>query len=160
MELDEAEELKLYEVTHRATGESHFAVSNTAYDACVQAGWVIGDCYVVEQKPIAKYDKHERAILFVKIPCRVCPYQYTACNKPPEAKCPTQPETPELNQWLKEISKAHLCPHAGQDLGKRDYQKRLKRVPLEEATNELSTKPPLPPPNSPEPACQTPQPMR
>lgn len=156
MNTPEAQELKLYEVTHRATGERHYAVSHTAQDACSQAGWLIGDCYIVKQRPLAKYDKHERAILLVKIPCRVCPYQRTECVKPDDAECPTRPETPDLNQWLKETSKAHLCPYTGQDLGKKDYEKRLKGVSLEEATNELTPQPLATPPNSSIPTCPTP----
>ncbi len=156
MTTPEAKELKLYEVTHRATGEKHYAVDYNAQDACSQSGWTIADCYVVEQKPLAKYDKHERAILVVKIPCHVCPYQYTECNKPDDAECPVRLETPDLDEWLKHTTQAHLCPHVGHDLPKIDYRKRLKRVSLADAINELPTIPPTPTPNSPEPACHTP----
>ncbi|MBA7551440.1 hypothetical protein ES705_43980 [subsurface metagenome] len=131
------QELKLYEVTLRATGDKHYAVDYNAQDACLQSGWAIGDCYVIPQKPITKLDKHERAILFVKIPCKVCPYQYTECNKPDDAECPIRPETEDPKQWLNQIAKALICPHAGEDLGKRDYEKRLKGVPLEQAVVEL-----------------------
>ncbi len=137
MSSNEGQELKLYEVTLRATGERHYAVDYNAQDACLQSGWAIGDCYVLPQKPITKLDKHERAILFVKIPCRACPYQYTECNKPDDAECPTRPDTQDLKQWQKEISKARICPHVGEDLAKGDYEKRLKRVPLEQAEAEL-----------------------
>ena len=151
-------DLKLYEVNHRTTGERHYAVSDNAQDACLQAGWAIGDCYVVEQKPLTKYGKHERAILLVLIPCRVCPYQYAECTKPDDADCPIRPETPDPIQWKKEISKARSCPHTGEDLGKGNYQKRLKRLSLEDAVKELSPKPPTPTPNPLEPACHSPQP--
>lgn len=138
MNTTEAKEQKLYEITHRATGERHYAVSDNAQDACLQAGWPIGDCYVAEQKPLYKYDKHERAILLVKIPCQVCPYHYAECIKPDAAECPIRPETPDLEQWLKQVSAARICQHKGEPLGIRDYQKHLKRVPLAEAMKELS----------------------
>ncbi|MBA7714342.1 hypothetical protein ES703_123362 [subsurface metagenome] len=157
MNTSEAKELKLYEVTHRATGEKHFTVDHNAQDACSQAGWAIADCYVIEQKPLAKLDKHERAILFVKVPCQVCSYQYAECNKPDDAECPTRPQTPDLTEWLRQTSKAHLCPHAGQDLAKRDYHNRLKRVSLQQAINELSSTPSTSTLNAPEPHLHTPQ---
>lgn len=149
-------ELKLYEITHRSTGERHFAVDYNAQDACLQAGWLIGDCFIVEQKPLTKFDKHERSILLVKIPCRVCPYQYAECHKPDDAECPTRPETSDLNQWLKETSNAHLCPYTGYALTTTDHQKRLKRVFLADAINELSAKPLPLPTNSSKPACHSP----
>jgi rubredoxin len=156
MTTNEAQELKLYEVTHRATGERHYAVDYNAQDACLQSGWAIGDCYVLEQKPITKLDKHERAILFVKIPCKVCPYQFTECNKVSDTDCPIRPETEDPKQWLNQIAKARICPHVGEDLGKRDYEKRLKRVTLDQAINELADKLPPPPPYPSELTCQTP----
>ena len=158
MNTPEAQELKIYEVTHRSTGERHYAVSETAHDACSQAGWLIGDCYVKEQKPIRKHNKHEQAILLVKIPCQICPYQFTECNKPADAECPVRFETPDLNEWLRQTAKAHLCLHTGEDIGKRDYQKHLKRVSLQQAISELSAKPPTATPNTPEPACHSPLP--
>ncbi|MBA7685795.1 hypothetical protein ES703_94223 [subsurface metagenome] len=156
MNTPEAKELKLYQVTNRNTGERHFAVSDNAQDACLQAGWLIGDCYVVEQKPLAKYDKKERIRLLVKIPCHVCPYQLYDCNKPDNAECPVRLDTQDLNEWLKETSKAYLCLHSGELLSKRDYQNRLKTTTLEQAIKELPPKLPPLPPNSPEPTCQTP----
>lgn len=149
MNTPEADQLKLYEVTHRATGERHFAVAYNAQDACSQSGWLIGDCYVIEQKPLSKYNKHDRAILLVKIPCQVCPYHYAECTKPTDAECPIRPDTTDPGQWRKEISKVLICPHIGDDLGKRDYNNRLKRTPLEQAIVELSPKPPPMPPISP-----------
>ncbi|GAI52549.1 unnamed protein product, partial [marine sediment metagenome] len=106
MTTTEPKEQKLYEVNHRLTGERHYAVSDNPQDACLQAGWPSGDCHVVEQKPLCKYDKHERAILLVKIPCQVCPYHYAECDKPADAECPTRPETPDLDEWLKQVRKA------------------------------------------------------
>jgi len=149
MNTPEAHELKLYEVLHRLTGEKHFAVSDNAQDACLQAGWLIGDCYVVEQKPLAKYDKKERIRLLVKIPCHVCPYYYAECAMPADAECPIRPETTDPGQWTNEISKARSCPHMGEEIGKRNYDRRLKRTTLEQAILELSPPPPPTPPNSP-----------
>jgi len=156
MNTPEAKELKLYQITNTNTGERHFAVSDNAQDACLQAGWPIGDCYVVEQKPLAKYDKKERIRLMVKIPCQVCPHQLYDCNKPDNAECPVRLDTQDLNEWLKETSKAYLCLWSGEYLGKRDYQNRLKTTTLEQAIKELSPKPPPLPHNPPEPTCHTP----
>lgn len=159
MNTPEAQELKLYQVNHRITGERHYAVDYNAQDACSQSGWAIGDCYVIEQKPITKYDKHDRAIMLVKIPCHVCPYHYAECIKLADSECPIRPDTTDPDQWNNEISKVRLCPHTGEDLSKSDYEKRLKRVSLDEAVKELSAKSPPPPLTSPELACHTPQTM-
>ncbi len=152
----EAQELKLYEVMNKNTGERHFAVSYNAQDACLQAGWLIGDCYVVEQKPLAKYHKKQLTRLLVKIPCRVCPYVFTDCNKPDNTDCPVRLDTQDLNEWLKETSKASICLYTGEHLSNRDYQIRLKTTTLAQAIKELSPKLPPLPPNSPEPACHAP----
>lgn len=149
-----SQELKLYQVTNRNTGERHYAINYNAQDACSQAGWLIADCYIDEQKPISKYDKHQRAILFVKIPCHVCSYQFAECKKPDDADCPIRPETPDLNEWVRQTAKAHLCLHVGHDLANHDYRKRLKRVSIDEAINELSSQSPPTPPNPSEPVCQ------
>ncbi|GAI63965.1 unnamed protein product [marine sediment metagenome] len=146
MNTPEAQELKLYEVSNRNTGQRHYAVDYNAQDACLQTGCQIGDCYVVEQKPIAKYDKKQLTRLLVKIPCHVCPYVSSDCNKPDNADCPVRLDTQDLNEWLKETSKASICLYTGEHLSNRDYQNRLKTTTLEQAIKELSPKlPPLPP---------------
>lgn len=148
------QELKLYEVTNRNTGEKHYTIDSNAQDACLQAGWLIADCYIIEQQPIRKYDKHQRSTLLVKIPCHICSYQLTECNKPNDTDCPIQPQTSDLHQWLDEIAKSRLCHYVGHHLAPHDYQTWLKRVSLDEAIKELTPKAPPTPPNASEPTCQ------
>jgi len=136
----ETQELKVYEVTNRETGEKHYSVSTNAQDACEQAGWQIGNCYVVEQKPKRSLDAETPSQLVVKIPCLTCPFQYAECIKPEEAECPIQHNAPELNEWLKQVTKAHLCPYVGVELKKKDYLLRQKWVTIEEAVRELAPK--------------------
>lgn len=133
----ETQELKIYEVTHRVTGQKHYAVSDNADNACKQAGWLIGDCFIVEQKPKRKPIGDNHSALLVKIPCQVCPFQYAECRKPAEADCPTQPNAPELQEWLKQAAQAHLCDYYGQELSQTDYHLNQKWVPMEQAIKEL-----------------------
>ncbi len=130
-------ELKIYEVTNRDTGEKHFAASYSAEEACKQAGWLIGDCFIREEKPKRKARGDDHSALLVKIPCQVCPFQYAECKKPAEAECPVQPNAPELNEWLKQAAQAHLCDYYGQELSETDYHLNQKWLPMEKAIEEL-----------------------
>ncbi|MBA7563525.1 hypothetical protein ES708_05184 [subsurface metagenome] len=133
----EAQELKIYELTNKDTGERHLSVSTNAQDACKQAGWLIGDCYVNQQKPKRKAGGDGHSALMVKIPCLTCPFQYAECRKPATEECPTRPSAPELQNWLKQATEAHLCDYVGQELSKIDYQLGQKWLPMEQAIEEL-----------------------
>lgn len=133
-------ELKLYHVTNRITGERWLAITFNADDACKQADWLIGDCYVYEVTEKRGHSRKGEAPLKVNIPCRVCPFQYAECKKPDEVDCPVQVNTPELEEWLKQASTAHLCLHVGQDLTMRDYNLSQKWVTLPQAIEELAPK--------------------
>lgn len=131
---------KLYEVTNRITGERWLAISDNAENACMQADWLIGDCYVREVTGQRGHSKAGEPPLKVKIPCRVCPFQYAECKKPDEADCPVHINSPDLNEWLKQAATAHLCLHVGQDLTMKDYNLSQKWVTLPKAIEELTPK--------------------
>lgn len=134
------QELQIYEVIHRETGVKSYQAATTAEDACKQAGWLIGDCFVVPQKPRRKPVPDHEPLCLVKIPCLVCPYQYAECIKPEDEVCPTQREAPELPEWLKQASQAHLCTFIGVSLAKIDHRLYQKWIPIEDAVKELSAK--------------------
>ena len=142
-----SKELKIYEITNRTTGEKHYVVSDNAQDACQQAGWLIGDCFVFEQKPRRRPMSHPEPLTLYKIPCRVCFYQYGECVNPPGEQCPCRPDSPDLNEWLKQVAKAHLCPHVGEQLKSQDYDLAQKWVTIEQAIKELSPQQSPAPPN-------------
>ncbi len=75
------DELKIYEVTNRDTGERHLAVSYNAQDACKQAGWLMGDCFIVEQKPTRKPTPDGETGLLYKVPCRLSKKDYHSNRK-------------------------------------------------------------------------------
>lgn len=131
-------DIKIYEVINRDTGEKSYQPATNAEDACKQAGWLIGDCFVREQKPRHKPVPDHEPLVLVKIPCKVCPYQWAECKKPPAEKCPCQREMPDLNEWLKEITKAHLCEFVGKELAKTDYRQGQKWLTIAQAIQELS----------------------
>ena len=137
MSQDKNKELKIFELTNKDTGERHLSVSTNAQNACKQAGWPIGDCYVMEQQPRWKGGKHGDSTMLVKIPCLVCPFQYAECRKPLAEDCPTRPKAPELQEWVKQAAEAHLCNYVGQDLPKTDYHLGQKWLPMEQAIEEL-----------------------
>jgi len=134
------EKQKLYEVTNRATGDKKYAVSDNAQDACKQHGWLIGDCFIYEQKPRRKPVPDHETTLLVKIHCQTCPYQYASCNKPDEVDCPVRPTDPTLEDWIRQAAKSHLCPHVGQTLAKIDYNLGQKWVRMAKAIEELTAK--------------------
>jgi len=137
MSKTEAQELKIYELTNRDTGEKHLAVSYTAEEACKQAGWLIDNCFIVEQKPLRKaVEGHESQLLY-KVPCQVCPFQYAECRRPADKECPVRPNAPELKEWLAQAAEARLCDHYGQELSEKDYHFNQKWIALEQAIEEL-----------------------
>jgi len=137
----EAQELKIYEITNRTTGEKSYQPATNAEDACKQAGWLIGDCYANPQKPTRKPGEGTHSASLVKMPCQVCPFQYAECKKPAEAECNCQPNAPELQEWLKQIAQAHLCEYAGEELTKKDYNLGQKWLPMADAIKELTPEP-------------------
>lgn len=137
---NETTELKIYEITDRATGKKAFKAATTAYDACKQAGWLIGNCYVIEQKARYKPVPDREPLVLARVPCLTCPFQYAECKKPETEYCPTRPHAPELQEWLKQASESHLCPHVGAILTKKDYQFQQKWLPITEALEELAPK--------------------
>ena len=143
MNTPEAKDLKIYEVTLTAT-----KAATNAEDACKQAGWLIGDCYVNEQKPRRKPSQTTNNRLLVKIPCNLCPFRYAECKKPPDNPCPVQPTAPELTEWLKQATQANLCHYIGKELSIKDYNLGLKWLPMADAIKELTPKP-LSPTHSP-----------
>ncbi|MBA7577866.1 hypothetical protein ES708_19721 [subsurface metagenome] len=132
-----SEELKIYEVHNRDTGQKQFSVATNAQGACNLIGWQIGDCFVSEVKPQRKARGDNHSALMVKIPCQVCPFQYAECRKPYRKKCPAQPNAPELQDWLKQALEAHRCDYSGQELSRTDYHLGQKWLPMAQAIEEL-----------------------
>ncbi|MBA7675856.1 hypothetical protein ES703_84095 [subsurface metagenome] len=131
------QELKIYEITNRSSGERHFAASYSVEEACKQAGWDIGDCFIVHPPARSKATEKGETRTLVKVPCEICPYQYGECKKPDTEACPTRREAPELMEWTKQAALAHLCPFVGEVLTKKDYQNHQKWLPLSAAIEEL-----------------------
>ncbi|MBA7579300.1 hypothetical protein ES708_21170 [subsurface metagenome] len=130
-------EKKLYEITNRTTGHKQLSVSDNAQDACEQAGWNIGDCFVVEVKPKRKAGKDGHSDLMVKIPCQTCPFQYGECLSPAEVECPVSRDTPDIHEWTKRVLEAHHCDYVGVELSKTDHQAKQKWCSMEQAIREL-----------------------
>ncbi|MBA7643198.1 hypothetical protein ES703_50917 [subsurface metagenome] len=137
MSKNAVQQLKIYELHNRNSGERHYSVATNAQDACSLAGWQIGDCFVTEVKEQRGHSKAGDPPLKVKIPCEVCLYQYTECRKPAREQCPCRPEAPDLTEWYRQARQAHLCQYVGQELKRDDYNLRLKWCPMDEAIREL-----------------------
>ena len=127
----------IYHVTNATTGVKVLEAAYSPQEACQQAGWLIVDCYVVPAKPQRKPGHTTGPSVFIKLPCQVCPYQYGECVRTEEQTCPCQSETPELNEWFRQASLAHLCEFTGGHLTHKDYYLRQKWVTVEEALRIL-----------------------
>ena len=127
------EGMKLYEVTNRITGEKRLTAANTAQQACELHGWMIGDCFVILYRTRTGQYRGEPHGDLVAVPCEVCPYQYAECIKPVGTECPVTSDVPDLQEWLKKISLAHLCLHVGEDMGKTNHRLHRKLTPFAEA---------------------------
>lgn len=141
MTQNKEEKLKIFELIHRPTGEKAFQAAPTAHNACKQAGWLIGDCYVKEQRPQRKLHANYNIRPLFKVSCKTCPWQYAECRKPADAVCPVRPMSPDLKEWLKHAGEAHLCPFVGCELERKDYLLHQKWLPEREAIAELTPKP-------------------
>jgi len=141
MNPSDTKEVKLYEIINRSSGQKSYQPASNAEDACSQAGWLPGDCFILEQKPRRKSAPGQEEKLLVRIPCHICPFQYCECRKLDSDDCPIQPTSPELKEWLKQATAAHLCDFVGQLLTKKDHRLGQKWLPLEEAIHELTPKP-------------------
>ena len=139
MSNNEGQELKIYELTNKTNGEKSYQAATTAEDACKQAGWMIGDCFVNTQTWTHHHTAKAGSQLLYKIPCQVCPFQYAECLRPADNECPARPNAPELNEWLKQAAEAHLCDYYGQELSEKDYQLTQKWIPLAQAIAELES---------------------
>lgn len=137
MSQNEAQELKIYELTDKTTGRHHISVSDNAQDACKQAGWLIGDCFVRLLNPLVKPTKSGHFKPMVWMPCQVCPYQYGECTKPAQEECPLRHSAPALIEWLKQAATAHLCQYTGDELTEEDYIQRRKWTSYEEVIKGL-----------------------
>ena len=131
------QQLKIYEVTNKLTGDKGYQAATNREDACKQAGWLIGDCYINAPKPKYQSVPDHEPLVLVKLPCQVCPFQYAECKKPADNDCPVRPNAPELNEWLAQAAEAHLCQYYGQELQKTDYHLNQKWLPMEQAIREL-----------------------
>ena len=131
------QELKIYELMNKDTGEKRYAAGVNQMDCCRQLGWKIGDCFIREEKPKRKARGDNHSALMVKIPCQVCPFQYGECRKPAETECPVQPNAPDLKEWLKQAAEAHLCDYYGQELSNNNYHAGQKWLPMVQAIKEL-----------------------
>jgi len=132
------QEVFIYVVTNRTTGEKSYQPATNAQDACQQAGWLIGDCYVVTLSPRYKPVPDHDPLVLVKLPCQICPYQWAECKKPAGGECPCRREMPDLKEWLAEVTKSHLCEFVGEELAKTDYRQGQKWLPIAQAIKELS----------------------
>lgn len=135
----EAETQKIYEVTLRETGQRHFSVATNAQDACKEAGWEIGNCYVKELTPTRCPHDPTALHKYVAVHCEICPYQYAECTKKPDDECPCRPQAPDIQAWAIEASKAHLCPYTGIPLTKVDYFRHQKWLSLPEALRKFAS---------------------
>jgi len=131
-------DLKIYEIITTITGEKSYQGATNAQDACLQAGWQIGDCYDHPLEPQLRTSPDQGTELRVKIPCHSCPYHYSDCTKGENDPCPVKPQAPELNEWMKQATRSHLCPYQGNALSKKDHQLGQKWVTMEQAIKELA----------------------
>ena len=140
MSENERDKKNLYEVTNRVTGDKRLTIANTAQQACELQDWMVGDCFVTLYRTLPGQYRGEKRSDLVAVPCEICPYQYAECAKPAGAECPVTSAVPDLIEWLKKISQAHLCDHVGVDMLQEHHRLHRKLIPFEEAVNALTPK--------------------
>ena len=133
MTTSQDKDLKVYSVTSRTTAELHFIVAPSPAEACAFCGWLIGDCYVKELRPTTRFVAGQGLIKFYLLPCNVCSFQYSECQKPPADTCPVDTSSPDLIEWLRHAFKAHLCHWTGDSLTPKDHANHRKPMPLRDS---------------------------
>lgn len=133
--------LSIYRITNRLSGDRRWTVAVFAQEACKALDWPEADCHVVRLDTRHHTRPDGVKGQMVQVPCRVCPYQYAECQKPPEQPCPAWSRTPDLDTWLKAVSRAHLCDHVGQPIFKIDYESALMWLTLPAAIDYVNLQP-------------------
>ena len=132
-----AETRSIYTITHRELGIVQNVAAPDAQTACQRLGWEIGDCHVFKQEPAWHHSPGRKSAFMVKVPCRVCTWQYASCSRRKEEVCPVQVNAQEVTEWLKQTCQAHLCKHVGAELTRKDYDLRQIWLPLPQAIQQL-----------------------
>ena len=114
--------VRIYKATNVLSGICvHVPATNVqAVVNCL--GWQLEDSFIIVLEPTPHKTPGEKEELKVKVPCRVCPFQYAQCVLPKGETCPVTHSAPELNAWIKQVATAHLCSHVGHSLDKKDHQ--------------------------------------
>jgi len=130
--------LTLFMLVERVSGERHLVIAVDIPSACQQAGVNQEDVIASPAKPTFRKRKGGGLDFLVSVPTRTCPYQYAACKLPADQPCTLMPYHPDLHQWLKSATAAHLCQYTGVPMFKDDHALMRKWVTMEEAIALLS----------------------
>ena len=131
---------KIWELRSRFTGDRTLVVALDQTEALLQVKGDLDRYAVHEVKQYWKMQKGAGWDYRVAIPTETCPYQYGSCNRPEGTTCGFVGDCPDLQEWLKRAHQAHLCPHVGQQLTKKDHMLKQKWVTMADAVKELSAK--------------------
>lgn len=123
----------IYKATNTVTGVCAHIAAKDATEACKALGWDIGETYITVLEPRYTATQKRHGSFLYAVPCDVCPFQYAQCSRPKDRDCQVPHQAPELTEWLKQVSLAHLCPYVGESLDKEDYEKHKCWLPLESA---------------------------
>ena len=122
MEEEKEATVRIYRATNVITGICVHVPATKAQDVVDSLGWQLGETFIIVLEPTHHHSTGEADKLRVKVPCRVCPFQYAQCTIPKAETCPVQSQAPELSEWLKQVTQAHLCSHVGHSLDKKDHE--------------------------------------
>jgi len=130
--------VRIFKATNVLTGICVHVPATRAQYVVDRLGWQLGETFIIVLEPAYHHSPGETDELKVKVPCRVCPFQYAQCTIPKDETCPVQSQAPELSAWLKQVTTAHLCSHVGHSLDKKDHQLHQVWLSTESAIAHLT----------------------
>ena len=131
-------ELKLYKATPRVSGTPWLLVAKSLPEAVKLLKESAPQFMVEEVRQYVKTMRGTGRGYYVCVPCKTCPYQYGECRKPADGECAVKIGAPDMTEWIKRASEAHMCKWVGVALSKTDHAMGQKWQKTEDAIIENS----------------------
>lgn len=130
----------LYKATPKVAGVPWIIIASCITEARKQLGDSANQFTVRGIDGKRKRPRGRTAGTYYPVPVKLCPYQYGECCIPVGGECYVKPNAPDMQEWVKRATEAHLCAHVGISITREDYEKRQKWVLLQDAIKEFARK--------------------
>ena len=132
--------LNLYKAVPRVTGTTWILIASCQAEAEKQLGDSANQFNIMQVK-VRRHGSEEKGYHdWVLVPAKTCPYQYGECRRPPEGECRVKGGAPDMTEWIRRATEAHLCQWTGVTLSKTNHALCQKWIRKEDAILEFARK--------------------